>query len=220
MTTHTTFAACAAAVSMALLAGPALAQGAQAAPAQPPAGKYYMDPSHSTVVLRVSHLGFSNYTMSFAKVEGTLTFDPANPAAMTVEATIDPASLTLPAPPAGFHATITGKGWLDAGAFPKITFRSTKVEPTGPRTAKVSGDLSFHGVTKPVTIEATYNGGWAKNAFDGDRVGFSGKGVLTRSEFGVASGIPAPGSTMGVSDAVDFVIETEFSSNPPAARAA
>ncbi|MDP3661020.1 YceI family protein, partial [Phenylobacterium sp.] len=100
---------------------------------------------------------------------------------------------------------------------PKITFRSTKVEPTGERTAKVSGDLSFHGVTKPVTIEATYNGGWAKNAFDGDRVGFSGKGVLKRSEFGVASGIPAPGSTMGVSDAVEFVIETEFSSNPPAA---
>lgn len=208
-----------AAASVMLAAGPALAQGAAKPAPQPPAGSYTMDKAHTSVTFKVSHLGFSNYTAHFAKVDGKLQFDPANPAAMKVEATIDPASLQLNAPPEGFLAEITGKNWLDAVQFPQITFRSTKVEPTGPKTAKVTGDLTLHGVSAPVTLDVTYNGGYPPNAFDpgGARIGFSAQGAFKRSTFGVSAGIPAPGTTMGVSDEVQVAIETEFSFKPPAA---
>lgn len=216
MKAFSTFAAVPAALSILLAASPALAQSA-AAP-QPPAGRYYMDKSHTSLVFRVNHLGLSRYTAGFSRVDGQLQFDPADPAAMRVEATIDPTSLVLNPPPAGFHDELMGKNWLDAAKFPQITFRSTKVEPTGKNTAKVTGDLTLHGVTKPVVLDVTYNGGYPPNNFDpgGARVGFSAHGVLKRSAFGVSAGIPAPGSTMGVSDDVEVAIETEFSSTPPA----
>jgi polyisoprenoid-binding protein YceI len=206
-------------LALALVASPAAAQAKAAKPApQPPAGQYHLDKAHTSVVFRVNHLGFSHYTARFARVDGRLQFDPKNPTAMKVEATIDPTSLELNAPPAGFHAQLMGKGWFDAAAFPQITFRSTKVELVGPHKARVTGELSLHGVTKPVVMEVVYNGGYPPNSFDpgGARVGFSAHGVLKRSAFGVSAGIPAPGSTMGVSDEVDFAIETEFSSKPAA----
>ena len=208
----------AAAFAILLAAGPAAAQGAAKPGPQPPAGQYYMDKAHTSVVFRVSHLGFSRYTAQFSRVDGKLQFDPANPTAMKVEATIDPTSLVLNAPPAGFLDSLMGKQWFDAAQFPQIAFRSTKVEPAGANAAKVSGDLTLHGVTKPIVLDVTYNGGYPPNSFDpgGARIGFSAHGTLKRSAFGIAYGIPAPGSTMGVSDDVEFAIETEFSSKPPA----
>ena len=180
-----------------------------------PAGLYKVDKAHTNLSFRVSHLGFSHYTADFDAVDGTLQFDPANPAAMSVDVTIDPKSLDLNAPPAGFHDQLLGKEFFDAVAFPTITFKSTKVDVTGPKTANVTGDLTLHGVTKPVTLAATFNGGYAANAFDGARIGFSGHGTLKRSDFGIASGIPAAGTNMGVSDNVEFTIETEFSNGGP-----
>lgn len=214
------FALCAAlkaAATIALAAGPAVA----AAP-PPPAGGYFMDKAHTSVTFRVSHLGFSHYTASFRTVDGRLTFDPARPAAMKVEAAIAVPSLQLNAPPAGFHDQLMSKAWFDAAQFPTMTFRSTKVEPTGPHAAKVTGELTLHGVTKPVVLEVTYNGGYPPMQFDpgGARIGFSAHGVLKRSAFGISSGIPAPGSNMGVSDDVDVAIETEFSSKQVAPAAA
>jgi polyisoprenoid-binding protein YceI len=206
--------------SVLLVAGPAVA----AAPApQPPAGAYVMDKAHSSVTFRVSHMGFSRYTARFSRIDAKLKFDPAHPAAMAVEASIDPMSLTLNTPPAGFHEQLMGKEFFDAARFPAITFKSTKVEPTGANTAKVTGDFTLHGITKPVTLDVTYNGGYPPMAMDpgGARVGFSAHGVLKRSAFGMGYGVPAPGSNMGVGDDVDFMIETEFSSKaPPAAPAA
>ncbi|HEY0438352.1 MAG TPA: YceI family protein, partial [Phenylobacterium sp.] len=200
------------ALSLALAAGPAIA--ATAAAPSPPAGAYTMDKAHTSVTFRVSHLGFSRYTASFRTVDGRLTFDPAHPADMKVEATIAVPSLELNTPPVGFHDQLMSKAWFDAAQFPTMTFRSTKVEPTGPHAAKVTGNLTLHGVTKPVALQVTYNGGYPPTSFDpgGARVGFSAHGVLKRSAFGLSAGIPAPGTTMGVSDDVDIAIETEFSS--------
>ncbi len=182
---------------------------------QAPAGVYAIDPHHSTLVFRVSHLGFSHYRGQFTKVDGQLTFDPAHPAAMSVTATIDPKSLSIPTPPPGFKDTLLGKDWLNAGQFPQITFRSTKVEPTGPNSANVTGELTLHGVTKPVILETVFNGGYPANAFDGARVGFSAHGQFRRSDFGIAYGVPAPGTNMGVGDRVDFTLETEWSNGKP-----
>jgi polyisoprenoid-binding protein YceI len=100
-----------------------------------------------------------------------------------------------------------------------MTFQSTGVTLTGDRTAEVTGDLTLHGVTKPVTLSVTYNGGYGHFPLDpgGARIGFSATGSLNRSDFGMPWGIPAPGSTIGVSDRVDIVIEAEFI-NPDAPR--
>ncbi|MDB5427522.1 MAG: YceI family protein, partial [Phenylobacterium sp.] len=195
-------------------------QPAAAAPAaapQPPAGGYTIDKAHTSVTFRVSHLGFSRYTARFATVDGKLKFDPAHPAAMSVEATIDPQSLELNAPPAGFHDQLMGKSFFEAAKYPAITFRSTKVAPTGPNTAKVTGDFTLHGVTKPVILDVTYNGGYPPNAMDpgGARIGFSAHGVIKRSAFGMGFGVPAAGSNMGVGDDVEVMIETEFSDGKP-----
>jgi polyisoprenoid-binding protein YceI len=153
-------------------------------------------------------------------VDGTLAFDPARPTAMHVEATIDPMSLELNAPPAGFHEQLMGKGWFEAAQFPKMTFKSTKVTLTGPHAAKVTGELTLRGVTKPVVLDVTYNGGYPPSSFDpgGARIGFSAHGVLKRSAFGINQGVPARGSTFGVGDDVEVVIETEFNSKRAAAK--
>ncbi len=198
----------------------ALDAGITVPPNTAPAGSYKIDGSHTNLSFRVSHLGFSHYTADFDKVDGKLQFDPANPAAMTVEATIDPKSLDINTPPAGFHDQLMGKTWFDAQAFPTISFKSTKVVLTGPKTADVTGDLTLHGVTKPVTLAATFNGGYAANAYDGARIGFSGKGALKRSDFGMGYGLPAPGTNMGVGDNVEFTLETEFSNGEPVKAAA
>ncbi len=205
---------------------PAAAAPTTTAPKPPkaeiPAGDYTLDKHHATLVFRVNHLGFSNYTAAFADFDAKLHFDQNNAAVSTLEATINPKSLTLPAPPEGFLAELTGPQWLNAATYPAITFKSTKIETTGPDTGKVTGDLTLHGVTKPVTLDVTYNGGYAGHPMDPHaRIGFSAKGTFKRSDFGIAFGVPAPGTTMGVGDEVQVVIEAEFSGPPlPTAPAA
>lgn len=194
-----------------LAAGPAAAD-------QLPPGTYTLDKAHATLIFRVDHLGFSHYTARFTRFDATLQLDPANPAAARLEATIDAASITTDNPPPGFEDQLRGPDWLDARAYPQITFRSTEVAPTGPRTARITGDFSLHGVTRPMVLEATFNGGYAGHPLDPHaRIGFSAHGTLLRSEFGISYGIPAPGTTMGVSDAVEVVIEAEFNGPPWAA---
>jgi len=185
-----------------------------------PAGAYTLDKAHATLLFRVSHLSFSNYTARFSKFDAQLQFDPANPAASSVKVTVDPKSISADNAPEGFMATLAGPEWLDAAKYPEMTYRSTKVERTGTNGLRISGQLTLHGVTRPVTLTGTYNGGYAGHPYDPHaRIGFSAKGTLKRSEFGVAFGIPAPGTIMGVSDAVEIIIEAEFS-GPPLADAA
>lgn len=202
---------------------PQAAAGADAAPVDVPAGEYKLDLSHASLLFRVDHLGFSNYTARFRKFDTRLQFDPANLAASTVSATIDVSSLETDYPEPeklDFNAMLLGEQWLNAAQFPEMTYRSTSVEVTGPRTMKITGDLTLRGVTKPVVLEARLNGGWAGHPFDPNaRIGFSARGELRRSDFGVSFGIPEPGSNMGVSDRVEIIIETEFTGPPLEAEA-
>ncbi|NOT40448.1 MAG: polyisoprenoid-binding protein [Alphaproteobacteria bacterium] len=182
-----------------------------------PAGTYKLDKAHASLDFRVSHIGFSNYTARFASFDAELTFDPANPGASSVTATIDPRSLTLPTPPKGFLDELLNDKWLGAAKFPRMTFKSTKVELTGANTARITGDLTLKGATVPVTLDATFNGGYAGHPYDpAARIGFSAKGSLKRTAFGVSEGVPAPGSTMGVSDDVEIIVEAEFNGPPKA----
>lgn len=183
-------------------------------PADAPAGDYVMDLSHTSVNFRVSHLGLSYYTARFTEVDGKLAFDPANPSGQSVTASIDARSLqtNYPDPAELDFDTKVEDQFFDAANHPRITFVSTRVEPTGPRTARVIGDLSLHGVTRPVTLAATFNGGYKAGKMDpsGARIGFSATGAFRRSDFGIGYGIPAPGTTMGVGDLVQVTIESEF----------
>ena len=129
--------------------------------------------------------------------------------------TIDPRSIEADNAPSGFLETLAGKDWLDAGQFPTMSFRSKTIEVTGTNTFRVHGDLTLHGVTKPIVLDARYNGGYASHPMEPRaRIGFSATGKFKRSDFGVSAGIPAPGTTMGVGDEVQVVLETEFSGPP------
>lgn len=186
-----------------------------------PAGAYTIDPSHTSVLFRVDHLGFSNYTARFKKATAQLQFDPNDLAASNVTVTVDAKSLETDFPDPktlDFNAELLGENWLNAGKYPEITFRSTSVEPTGARTMRINGELSMRGVTRPMVLEAKFNGGYRGHPMDPNaRIGFSATGVLKRSEFGISYGIPAPGTKMGVSDEVNVIVETEFSGPPMAA---
>ena len=163
-----------------------------------PAGDYASDPNHASVEFKLHHLGLSFYTLKFKTFDATVTFDPANIAASKVSATIKAADI-LAGYPGDYVANHTGtkfKSWeddlanstnfLDAGKFPTITFVSTSVEPSGERSAKVTGDLTLKGVTKPVTLDVTFSGETASHPFGKvPAIGFSATGSFKRADFGL-----------------------------------
>jgi len=188
------------------------ASPAMPAVSAPPAGHYQLDKSHASVLFRVSHMGFSSYTTRFSRVDSELTFDPGNIAASSVVTTIEAASLEMDAAPAVCLDIARGPQLLDTARFPQIVFRSEKVRMTGARSMEISGTLALHGVTRPLVLTATYNGGYAgmPNMDPHARIGFSAHGAFNRSEFGMGYGVPAPGSTMGLGDLIEISIEAEF----------
>lgn len=187
----------------------------------PPAGTYVLDKAHGRVWFEVDHLGFSTFMAPFTRFDATLQFNPDQPEAMAVTATIDATSIETFYPDASydFNAQLTGPDFLNAGEFPQMTFTSTGVKLTGENTADVTGDFTLRGVTKPVVLHVTYNGGWGHMPLDtgGARAGFSAATTIKRSDFGMGIGVPTAEMPLGVGDEVTVRIETEFS-NPDAPK--
>lgn len=181
----------------ATLAAPALAQGAPAA-TQAPAGAYVADKTHTSIQWQGLHNGLSWYSARFTGFDIQLTFDPADVTKSKVTATIDPKSIETDyarTRPAGnttdFNAEVaTGERFLNAGKFPTITFTSTSVTKTGANTGKVTGNLSFLGVSKPVTLDVTYVGNRNDPRANKHKVGFQLKGAFKRSDWGMPVGGP------------------------------
>jgi polyisoprenoid-binding protein YceI len=201
----------------ALLASPAIAEDMPVVTKtmDVPAGDYELDLTHTSLVFRVNHMGLSNYTARFTKIDGDLYFDPKNPATSRVNVTIDPKSIEtdFPLTTVDFDAELWGEKFLDANTHTTIIFKSTGIAVTGANTGIMTGDLTLHGVTKPITLNVTFNGGYLQIPMDpskSTRIGFSARGTLQRSAFGIGYGIPAAGSTLGVGDTVDVSIEAEF----------
>ncbi|OLF77831.1 hypothetical protein AWH62_03935 [Maricaulis sp. W15] len=184
----------------------------------PPAGEYTLDPAHGSVIVRVDHMGFSGYPIRFTRFDIQLDFNPQAPETMSVTASIDPASLEThyPGEDVDFDAVLTGPQWLDVESFPAIGFVSHSVELTGPDSADVTGTLSMMGFERTITLQVTYNGGYAGMAvYDPQaRIGFSATAEFNRSDFGLAYGIPAEGSSFGVADRVTVSIEAELIGPP------
>lgn len=176
-----------------------------------PPQTFTLDPSHASLTFQVNHLGFSNFTAGFDTLEGTMNIDPQAPENAELSVTVNVASLDLPTPPLGFREELLGPNFFDADQFPQITYRSTQIVPTGDRTADVTGDLTLHGVTLPVTMQVTFNGNSEAGMFEPwVRAGFSAVGEISRTAFGMGYGVPPEGSTLGVFDTVTFRIETEW----------
>jgi polyisoprenoid-binding protein YceI len=201
--------------ALASAAAPA-APPAMPAVTAPPAGQYQIDKAHASLVLRVSHLGFSTYTTRFSHFDSDLTFDPRKIPASRVVTTIDASSFEMDAAPQMCLDIVKGAKFLDIAKYPKIVFTSGKVRMTGAKSFEIDGTLDLHGLTRPLVLKGTYNGGYAGMAgMDPHaRVGFSAHGVIKRSDFGMTYGLPAPGTTMGVGDQIDVTIETEFTGPP------
>ena len=207
------------ALAGATLASTASDEAPAASTAPVPAGAYTIDKSHTSLIFLVSHLGFSTYTGRFTRIDAQLHFDPRNIPASRLNVNIDPRSIEADNAPSGFIDALAGKDWLDAERFPAMSFVSQSIERTGAETFRIRGELTMRGVTKPLALNARYNGGYAGHPLDPNaRIGFSAIGALKRSDFGVSYGIPVPGTTFGVGDEVEIVIETEFS-GPPLASA-
>lgn len=190
-------------VVVAALATPVLADSAMTKDAaQVEAGTYAVEPVHTQVSFSVNHFGFSTYSGMFQKTSGTLVLDPAKPDSSKIDVTIATDSVYTP------NDKLTGElksaDWLDAAKFPDITFKSTKVEKIGTESAKVTGDLTLHGVTKPVTLTAKFFGAGANPMSKKYTAGFEVTGKIKRSEFGVKTYVPVIG------DEVDLTISAPF----------
>ena len=185
-----------------------LAALAQTTPiASMPAGVYVTDPTHTSVTWKVNHMGLSNYTARFTRVNATLTFDPKDPTKSSLIAIIDPTSIRTDfIGDEDFDGVLAkNEQWFNAGKYPEIKFESTKIEKTGEKTGKIYGNLSMLGVTKPLTLNVTFNGAYAEKPFmKTPGLGFSANTVVKRSDWGMSQHVPMVGDDVGV------FIETEW----------
>ena len=177
-----------------------------------PSGSYTLDKNHASLTLKVSHLGLSNYTMQFTHFDAKLNFDSKNPEKSKLTATVytDSIETNYPGKEKDFDKELAySSSWFNAKKYPKAVFRSNKIQLTGKNTGKVYGELSFLGITQPLILDVTFNGGYEKKPFVGlPALGFSAQTSLTRSLWGLSTYVPAIG------DNVDIHIECEFHKNP------
>lgn len=174
-----------------------------------PEGDYKVDLSHASIVWKVSHAGLSKYVARFAEFDAAIDFNPNDISKSTVTASINPMSIQTAYPFADekdFDKILaTEKGWFNAGEFASIKFASTGIEITGEKTAIMTGNLIFLGVSKVVLLDVTFNGAMKKQPFSGKpTMGFSASTKITRSEFGMSKYVPSIG------DDVEIMIEAEF----------
>jgi polyisoprenoid-binding protein YceI len=174
-------AALAAAVA-GVIASPAWAQPREEA-ASPPSGAYRVEPNHTEILFGVNHLGLTMYYGVFSGAHGQLVLDSADPTKSKLEVEVPVASVLTPSPK--LNEELKSPAWLNAAAFPEMTYHATSVTLTGPRTARIDGELTLHGVTRPLSLEAKFNRGGENPMTHAFTIGFQGHGTVKRSEFGV-----------------------------------
>ena len=191
-------------VLSALSAIPAAAQpspGVQGVEGVKP-GVYVIDSKETLVRYSTLHMGLNEFWGTFPGATGTLTIDPANLAAAKLDVTVPVA--TVETTNRELNGEFFSDEFFDAEKFRTMRFVSTGLTRTGERTAKVAGNLTLHGITKPVTLDVTFNGA-GPNAFSKVlTLGFKAEGVVKRSDFGMAKYVPI------VSDETHITISAAF----------
>ncbi|WP_067735373.1 YceI family protein [Novosphingobium naphthalenivorans] len=196
------FLASALAAASIVVSAPLFAQQADTSPAAVQAGHYALDSSHTLVRFTVDHFGISEFFGTFPGASGTLSLDPKNIASAKLDVSV----------PVGRVSTtnqtldeeLVSADWFDAEKYPAMRFVSTKVVKTGERTADVTGNLTMHGVTRPVTLKATFKAGAVNPMNQTYTIGFNATGVIKRTEFGVSKYAPL------VSDETTIAITAAF----------
>ena len=154
-------------------------------------GAYTVEAGHTRIEFSLSHMGFSTWWGDFTGASGSLTLDPKQPASDRLSITLPIASVTTTN--AKLDGELRAADYLDATKYPTASFVSTQVTPTGAGRADVMGQLTLHGVTRPVTLHVKFNGAGVNPLSKVYTVGFDAEGVIRRSEFGVAKLVPVVG---------------------------
>ena len=165
-------------------------------------GTYAIEPQHTQVMFGVDHMSFTTYYGRFSDVSGTLMLSPQAPSTSKFEIHV-PVS-TISTTSKRLNDELRGNQWFDSKKFPEIVFRSISATVTGQDTAKVVGDLTMHGLTRPVTLDVTFHGAGVNPLDDKYTVGFEASGHLKRSDFDINPNIPLVG------DRVNLVISAAF----------
>jgi polyisoprenoid-binding protein YceI len=141
-----------------------------------------LDSTHSTAGFAVKHLVISTVRGDFKKFTGVVKLDESDPTKSTVDATIDAASIETGVADRDGH--LKSPDFLDTAKYPTVTFKSTKVAKAGKDALQITGDLTLHGVTKPVTLAATTSAE-VKGMFGETRRGFAATTKISRKDFGL-----------------------------------
>ena len=170
------------------------------------ASTWNIDPTHSAIHFAVRHMVVSKTRGRFARWSGKLVFDPARPSASSVEVTIDPASIDTA--DAQRDAHLRSPDFFDVEKFPTASFKSTRIEDAGRDRYRVTGDLTLHGVTRPVVLDATYEG-TGKDPWGGERAGFSASVTVDRKDFGLEWNKALETGGLLVGEKVELTLEVE-----------
>lgn len=162
---------------------------------------YAIDPAHTDVIAQWSHFGFSNPIAHFGQVEGTITYDPDNVGASSVEVVLPLAGLSSHVK--AFDDHLRSADFFDAEQFPQAMFKSTSVEAAGEGRLKITGDLTIKGITRPVVLDTTVNKVGSNPMTGQPAAGFDAVATIKRTDFDL--GMFAP----NVSDEVQLRITTE-----------
>lgn len=166
---------------------------------------YKVDPAHTSVAFIVNHLGFSNLIGRFNTSTADLSFDKDAVEKSSLSVTIDAASVDTNHAKRDEH--LRSPDFFNAKEFPKLTFKSSKIEKTGDNTGTLTGDFTMLGVTKPVVLTVTFNKEGVSAASKMETAGFSARGTIKRSDFGMKYGVPYIG------DDIQLLIEAEAIKN-------
>ena len=167
--------------------------------------KWDFDLTHSSVNFHVRHLMVSKVRGSFHKWGGTLELDDSDLTNSRLDVTIEAASVDTKEDKRDAH--LRSPDFLDVANHPNITFKSSKIEKDG-EGYKVFGDITIHGVTKPVVLEVE-GGGQVKDPWGGTRTGFSAKARLNRKDFGLTWNLALEAGGFVVGDKLEISIEIE-----------
>jgi polyisoprenoid-binding protein YceI len=170
------------------------------------ADTWQIDPAHTNVEFTVRHMMISNVKGQFQKTAGTITANGNDAASAQIDATIDASSVDTRVERRDMH--LKSPDFLDVAKYPTITFKSTKVEADGPNKWKVTGDLTLHGVTKPVVLDVESSGP-PVNVMGNTRAGASATTQIKRSDFGLSwnKALEAGGVMVGDEVAISIDIE-------------
>jgi polyisoprenoid-binding protein YceI len=157
---------------------------------------YKLDPDHTMVLFSWNHFGFSNPTADLGLGDGTLVFDEQHPAKSSVEVTLPMSKLDTHV--AALDSHLKQADFLDADKYPTVTFKSTSVQPLGGHKFKVTGNLTVHGVTKPVVLSATLNKVGVHPMSKAPSIGFDATTSIKRSDFGVGAYVPNVGDQLTI----------------------